>query len=93
MSAATTAVTTARARVLSGYRRLFRARKKLFQGDTQAMRESRTAIKGEFVKNATASTEGPHFEGLLQMVDEAEDMLVHEIVRGNLNPTTGHYGT
>jgi hypothetical protein len=28
----------------------------------------------------------------LGMVDEAVDMLRHGIVRGNLNPKTGHYG-
>ena len=79
-------------RVFSAYRRLFRARKELFAGDVQALRESRLAIKGEFVKNRTAPTAGDHFEGLLSMVDEAVDMLRHGIVRGDLNQDTGNYG-
>jgi complex III assembly factor LYRM7 len=81
-----------RSRVLSGYRRLFRARKNVFLGDDKAMRESRVAIKSEFVKNKAEVTPGTHFEGLLTMIDEAEDMLRHGLVRGNLNKNTGHYG-
>ena len=81
----------ARSRVFSGYRRLFRARKALFTGDDLAMKESRVAIKAEFVKNRDVVTEGPHFEGLLTMVDEAEHMLRVGIVRGDLNEETGHY--
>lgn len=69
------------ARVLSGYRRLFRARKALFDGDHRAMRESRVAIRAEFVKNKSV-TDSNHLEGLLVMIDEAEDMLLHGIVRG-----------
>lgn len=87
-------MSAARSRVLSAYRRLFRARKQLFQGDTQAMQQSRIAIKSEFIKNKdVAPTSGDHFEGLLSMVDEAEDMLLHGIVQGRLNQTSGHYGT
>jgi hypothetical protein len=82
-----------KARVLSGYRRLFRARKNLFAGDHRAMEESRLAIKAEFVKNKAVPTVGDHFEGLLTMVDEAEDMLRHHIVRGELNQETGNYRT
>jgi hypothetical protein len=84
---------SAQARVFSGYRRLFRARRNLFEGDVQAMKESRVAIKQEFVKNRGAAVAGEQFEGLLTMVDEAEDMLRHGIARGNLNPGTGNYGT
>lgn len=69
------------ARVLSGYRRLFRARKSLFLGDTRAMTESRVAIRAEFDKNRHV-TDVNHLEGLLVMIDEAEDMLLHGIVRG-----------
>ena len=83
---------SSQARVFSAYRRLFRARKELFTGDVQAMRESRFAIKSEFVKNRTAPTAGDHFEGLLLMADEAIDMLRHGIVRGDLNQQTGNYG-
>lgn len=86
------AATSSRARVFSAYRRIFRARKDLFDGDVQAMKESRVAIKSEFAKNRQAVTSGDHFEGLLSMVDEAVDMLRYGIVRGNLNQKTGNYG-
>ena len=82
-----------KARVLSGYRRLFRARKNLFAGDVRAMQESRLAIRAEFVKHNTVPTIGDHFEGLMTMVDEAEDMLRNHIVRGELNQETGNYRT
>eukprot|EP00977_Amphora_coffeiformis_P003580 scaffold701_cov158-Amphora_coffeaeformis.AAC.8 len=83
---------SARSRVFSAYRRIFRARKELFEGDHQAMMESRGAIKSEFLKNRDAPTTGEHFEGLLSMVDEAVDMLLHGIVRGDLNTGSGNYG-
>mmetsp|Transcript_23333 Transcript_23333/g.39826 ORF Transcript_23333/g.39826 Transcript_23333/m.39826 type:complete len:138 (-) Transcript_23333:261-674(-) len=72
-------------RALSGYRRLFRARKQLFTGDERALRESRFAIRAEFDKNKTITGPPEHIEGLLSMIDEAEDMLLHGIVRGELN--------
>uniref|UniRef100_A0A7S0B3T0 Complex 1 LYR protein domain-containing protein n=1 Tax=Minutocellus polymorphus TaxID=265543 RepID=A0A7S0B3T0_9STRA len=78
------------ARVFSGYRRLFRARKILFQGDDRAMRESRVEIRKQFGMNRAVS-DPAHIEGLLTMVDEAEDMLLHGIVRGELNDQTGNY--
>jgi complex III assembly factor LYRM7 len=78
-------------RVLCGYRRLFRARQFLFQGDDKAMRESRVAIRAEFDKNRNVA-EGEHLEGLISMIDEAEDMLLHGIARGELNPDSGRYG-
>lgn len=77
-------------RVLSGYRRLFRARKSLFSGDDRAMRESRVAIRSEFDKHRHV-TDPAHLEGLLVMVDEAEDMLLHGIVRGELNRERNTY--
>lgn len=80
-----------RAAVLSGYRRLFRARKALFEGDVYAMRESRVAIRSEFLKNAHVG-EGAHLQGLVSMIEEAEDMLRHGFARGNLNQDTGRYG-
>ena len=83
---------SARSRVFSAYRRIFRARKELFQGDRQAMMESRAAIKTEFLKNRDAPSSGEHFEGLILMVDEAVDMLLHGIVRGDLNQDSGNYG-
>jgi len=78
------------ARVFSGYRRLFRARKILFTGDDRAMKESRVALRTEFDKNRQA-TGTTHLEGLLVMVDEAEDMLLNGIVRGELNKEKNAY--
>lgn len=77
-------------RVFSGYRRLFRARKILFTGDDRAMRESRVAIRAEFDKNRHV-IDSTHLEGLIVMVDEAEDMLLHGIVRGELNQEKNTY--
>jgi len=87
-------LSTSRARVFSAYRRLFRARRILFQNDDTALRQSRVAIRQEFVKNrdVDVSSQREHFEGLLGVVDEAEDMLLHGIVQGKLNDDTGHYG-
>jgi hypothetical protein len=93
---ATKAASSQRAQVFSAYRRLYRARSFLFKGDDRAMRESRVAARAEFLKHngdaARIATDPVHFAGLLGMVDEAVDMLRHGIVRGNLNPKTGHYG-
>jgi len=82
---------SAATRVFSGYRRLFRARKVLFKNDERALYESRFAIRAEFDKNRAVTPEGPHFEGLLSMVHEAEDMLLHGIVQGELNQNSGNY--
>ena len=73
------------ARALSGYRRLFRARKALFQNDERALRESALAIRSEFNKNRLVTGPAEHVEGLLSMIDDAEDMLRHGIVQGELN--------
>ena len=55
------------------------------------MRESRVEIRKQFEMNRAAS-DPAHIEGLLTMVDEAEDMLLHGIVRGELNDQSGNYG-
>eukprot|EP00980_Cylindrotheca_fusiformis_P013921 scaffold3618_cov129-Cylindrotheca_fusiformis.AAC.21 len=81
----------ARARVLSGFRRLNKARIQLFQGDNHAMEVTRQQMRAEFKKNKAAATSGPEFEALVAGIDEAADMLRHEIVRGDLNEDTGRY--
>ena len=81
---------SAQSRVFAAYRKLFRARKTLFRGDMVALRESRLAIKDEFVKNKQAPVS--QLDLLLLMADEAQDMMMHGIVQGALNATTGHYG-
>ena len=72
-------------RALSGYRRLFRARRQLFAGDTHALTQSKLAIRSEFHKHKHITGPPEHIESLLQMIDDAEDMLLHGIVRGEYN--------
>jgi len=84
-------LSSSRSRVFSAYRRLFRARTKLFVGDTQALQESKNAIRQQFLANKAAPTSGEHFEGLLVMAEEAEDMLLHGFVQGKLNDKSQHY--
>lgn len=81
-----------RARVLAGFRRLNRARIQLFRGDDHAMQVTRTQMKNEFLKNKGMATSGPEFEALVAGIDEATNMLKHEIIRGDLNEDTGRYG-
>jgi hypothetical protein len=81
-----------RARVLSAYRTLFRARSRLFRGDEVALRESRSEIRSHFVQNASFRGPDDQLESLLLMANEAADMMRHGIVQGRLNDRTGHYG-
>lgn len=67
-----------------------RARQSLFTGDERAMRESRIAIRTEYVKNRNV-TDPVQIEGLMVMADEATDMLLHGIVRGELNQDKNAY--
>jgi len=78
------------ARALSGYRRLFRARKQLFQHDLHALRESGGAIRAQFVEHRN-ERDPAQLEELLAGVDEAEHMLLNEIVQGKLNESSGNY--
>jgi len=82
---------SAATRALSGYRRLFRARKVVFQNDARALRESAVAIRAEFDKNRHMTGPPEHIEGLLSMIDEAADMMLHGIIQGELNPNSGNY--
>jgi hypothetical protein len=54
------------------------------------MRESRIAIRTQFDANRNA-TDPAQLEGLILMVDEAEDMLLNGIVRGELNTEKNTY--
>ena len=76
-------------RALSGFRRLMRARQKLFAGDTHALQESRVELRSHFQNNRVV-TDATHLEGLFSMIDETEDMMLHGIVQGKLNER-GHY--
>lgn len=82
-----------RARVLAGFRRLNRARIQIFRGDDHAMVESRKQLRDQIMANRSVPTSGPVFEELVNGLDEATQMLTHEIVRGDLNEETGRYST
>lgn len=82
-----------RARVLAGFRRLNRARIQIFRGDDHAMVESRQQLRDQIMANRSVPTSGPVFEELVNGLDEATQMLTHEIVRGDLNEETGRYST
>ena len=56
---------------LSSFRRLMRARQKLFAGDEYALFNSRIELRKEFFKNKRAA--GKELEDLLKGVDEVED--------------------
>jgi len=81
--------TLLRTQALAGYRRLLRARTKLFAGDTHALSESHKAIRSEFLKNRHIPGPPEQVAALsaeyLKMIDEAEDMMLHGIGRGELN--------
>ena len=85
------ASSAARARVLAGYRRLNRARFQLFQGDAHAVEVSRQQMRAEFKKNMGVPASGPQWEIMVAGIDEAADMLKHEIIRGELNDQSGRY--
>ena len=56
------------------------------------MQVSRLQMRAEFERNKGVATSGPEFETLVAGIDEAANMLKHEIVRGDLNAETGRYG-
>lgn len=86
-------MTTSRLQVLAAYRRLFRARNRLFAGDTVALRESAIAIRQEFLRNARVAVADDRdvLQPLIAAAYEAEDMMLHGIVQGKLNPLSGNY--
>lgn len=79
-------------RVISGYRRLFRAQKKLFGEDYYAQRQAKIAIRDHFEQNRCV-TDRETLKDMLQQIDDAEDMLLHGIAQGKLNEQTGAFGT
>jgi complex III assembly factor LYRM7 len=83
--------------IFGSYRRLYRARRGLFRNDTHAMRESRVAVREQYLQHngrvaATTMIPDDEFYNLLSMVDEAVDMMKHGIAQGSLNQNTGRYG-
>jgi len=79
-------------RVLSGYRRLFRAQKKLFGEDYYAQKQAKVAIRDHFEQNRSV-TDMEKLKDMIQQIDDAEDMLLHGIAQGKLNEETGAIGT
>jgi hypothetical protein len=79
-------------RVLSGYRRLFRAQKKLFGEDYYAQKQAKVAIRDHFEQNRSV-TDMEKLKDVIQQIDDAEDMLLHGIAQGKLNEETGAIGT
>ena len=67
----------------SAYRRLFRARVVAFSGDRVALRESRLALRLEFVKNKDVG-DAAALVDLFKGVDEVEEMLRSGILQGKV---------
>ena len=82
---------SAACRVLSGYRRLIRAQRKLFAEDIYAQSQAKIAIRDYFEQNRSVA-DTKQLKELMQAIDDAEDMLVHGIAQGKLNEKTGSYG-
>mmetsp|Transcript_66 Transcript_66/g.120 ORF Transcript_66/g.120 Transcript_66/m.120 type:complete len:128 (-) Transcript_66:197-580(-) len=74
-------------RGLSAYRRLFRARQQLFQGDALALVKSREELRNEFIKNKFV-TNPEELKEIFLGVDEVEDMMLHGIMQGKVNEQT-----
>jgi complex III assembly factor LYRM7 len=69
-----------RAKVLGGYRRLLRASRTTFRGDVYATDQARLALRDQFFSNREVADEAALKE-LLKGIDEAEAMLLHNIVQ------------
>ncbi len=67
----------------SAYRRLFKARQVAFCGDRVALRESRVALRSEFLKNKDVKDAASLAE-LFKGVDEVEEMLRSGILQGKI---------
>ena len=72
-----------RPRVLSGYRRLLRARLLPFMNDNHALSASRVELKTQFMLNKDVSS-AAEIEELLKGIDEVEEMLRSSVVQGRV---------
>ncbi|CCI39439.1 unnamed protein product [Albugo candida] len=70
-----------RALVLGGYRRLLRASRLSFEGDTFALQQARLTLRNQFLDKSVISDPKAQ-EEMLKGIDEAESMLLHHIVQG-----------
>ena len=73
-----------RVQVLGGYRRLMRARAKLFAGDDFALAQSRTKLKEEFLAKAGVSDAAKVTEHIDEITD-VESFMRHNLAQGVLN--------
>ncbi|EKX33916.1 hypothetical protein GUITHDRAFT_155902 [Guillardia theta CCMP2712] len=65
----------------AAYRRLMRARELVFRNDLLMLAESRRELRRYFLENRNVS-DPEKLKQLMQDVDEAEEMLRHQIVQG-----------
>ncbi|GBG31581.1 Complex III assembly factor LYRM7 [Hondaea fermentalgiana] len=73
-----------KAAVVQGYRRLLRARGKLFNGDSRALRESQVALRAAFEVNRHEA-DANRINDMIKDIGEAEDMMLHGLVQARLN--------
>lgn len=74
-------MSASRLQVLSGYRRLLRASRQAFRGDDYAIAQARGALRENFFANRDVTDEEAIAE-MLKSIDDAEGMLLHNIVQG-----------
>ncbi|RHY85508.1 hypothetical protein DYB37_006672 [Aphanomyces astaci] len=78
------ATSTVRVQVLGGYRRLLRASQQTFGADKRAVVEARKAVRAAFLENRDVH-DGHALTGLIKGIEEAEAMLLYNIVQGKAN--------
>ncbi|KAF1776070.1 hypothetical protein PI124_g1109 [Phytophthora idaei] len=77
-----------RVQVLGGYRRLLRASRLAFRGDDFALQQARAALRDNFMANSQVSDK-EQLDELVKGIDEAEGMLLHNIVQGRAKQEDG----
>ncbi|ETP40995.1 hypothetical protein F442_11757 [Phytophthora nicotianae P10297] len=77
-----------RVQVLGGYRRLLRASRQAFRGDAYALQQARAALRDNFMANSQVSDK-EQLDELVKGIDEAESMLLHNIVQGRAKQVEG----
>ncbi|KAF4044283.1 Complex 1 protein (LYR family) [Phytophthora infestans] len=81
-------VMSVRVQVLGGYRRLLRASRQAFRGDAFAMQQAHVALRDNFMVNSQV-TDKEQLDELVKGIDEAEGMLLHNIVQGRAKQREG----
>ncbi|KAF0696417.1 Aste57867_12835 [Aphanomyces stellatus] len=78
------ATSSVRAQVLGGYRRLLRATQQTFGTDKYAVTEAHKAVRAAFLDNR-GETDEIVLKEMIKGIDEAESMLLYNIVQGKKN--------